>query len=102
MDKSWNSAYQAYLGLANTLGIDRVLFTADAPYGSMKASRQCFDQMPINVNDKEKIAHLNAEPPARALLRSQEKTCTASLNLSGRPIAVVPMNEGSGTGASDC
>jgi uncharacterized protein len=61
MDKSWNSAYQAYLGLANTLGIDRVLFTADAPYGSMKASRQCFDQMPINVNDKEKIAHLNAE-----------------------------------------
>ena len=56
MDKSWNSAYQAYLGLANTLGIDRVLFTADAPYGSIKAVRQCFDQMPIKVN-----AHLNAE-----------------------------------------
>jgi predicted TIM-barrel fold metal-dependent hydrolase len=27
----------------------------------MKASRQSFDRMPINVNDKEKIAHLNAE-----------------------------------------
>jgi hypothetical protein len=61
MDKSWNSAYQAYLGLANTVGIDRVLFTADAPYGNMRAARQCFDQMPINVHDKEKIAHLNAE-----------------------------------------
>jgi predicted TIM-barrel fold metal-dependent hydrolase len=27
----------------------------------MKAARQFFDQMPINVNEKEKIAHLNAE-----------------------------------------
>jgi predicted TIM-barrel fold metal-dependent hydrolase len=27
----------------------------------MKAARRFFDQMPINVNDKEKIAHLNAE-----------------------------------------
>ena len=40
---------------------DRVLFTSDYPYGSMKAARQFFDQMPINVSDKEKIAHLNAE-----------------------------------------
>jgi uncharacterized protein len=47
--------------MANTIGIDRVLFTADYPYGDMKAARQYFDQMPINVNDKEKIAHLNAE-----------------------------------------
>jgi predicted TIM-barrel fold metal-dependent hydrolase len=61
MDKSWSLAYQAYLGMANTIGIDRVLFTADHPYGSMKAARQFFDQMPINANDREKIAHLNAE-----------------------------------------
>jgi predicted TIM-barrel fold metal-dependent hydrolase len=27
----------------------------------MKAARQFFDQLPINANDKEKIAHLNAE-----------------------------------------
>jgi hypothetical protein len=31
------------------------------PYGTLKAARQYFDQMPINVNEKEKIAHLNAE-----------------------------------------
>jgi predicted TIM-barrel fold metal-dependent hydrolase len=61
MDKSWSLAYQAYLGMANTIGIDCVLFTTDYPYGGMKAGRPFFDRMPINVNDKEKIAHLNAE-----------------------------------------
>jgi predicted TIM-barrel fold metal-dependent hydrolase len=61
MDKSWSLAYQAYLSMVNTVGIDRVLFTTDYPYGDLKAARQFFDQMPINANDKEKIAHLNAE-----------------------------------------
>jgi predicted TIM-barrel fold metal-dependent hydrolase len=61
MDKSWSLSYHAYLGMANTVGIDRVLFTTDYPYGSMKAARPFFDQMPINANDREKIAHLNAE-----------------------------------------
>jgi uncharacterized protein len=61
MDKSWSLAYHAYLSMVNTIGIDRVLFTTDYPYGDMKAARQYFGQMPINVSDKEKIAHLNAE-----------------------------------------
>jgi predicted TIM-barrel fold metal-dependent hydrolase len=61
VDKSWSLSYHAYLGMANTIGIDRVLFTTDHPYGSMKAARPFFDQMPINANDREKIAHLNAE-----------------------------------------
>jgi uncharacterized protein len=47
--------------MVNTVGIDRVVFTTDWPYASMKTARQSFDQMPINVNDKEKIAHRNAE-----------------------------------------
>jgi predicted TIM-barrel fold metal-dependent hydrolase len=47
--------------MANTIGIDRVLFTTDHPYGSMKAARPFFDQMPISANDREKIAHRNAE-----------------------------------------
>ena len=29
MDKSWSLSYQAYLGMANTVGIDRVVFTTD-------------------------------------------------------------------------
>jgi uncharacterized protein len=61
IDRSWSLSYQAYLGMVNTVSIDRVIFTADHPYGSMKAARQFFDQMPINANDKDKIAHLNAE-----------------------------------------
>jgi uncharacterized protein len=61
MDASWSLSYHAYLGMANTVGIDRVLFTTDYPYGSMKAARPFFDRMPINANDREKIAHLNAE-----------------------------------------
>ena len=69
LDRSWNLSYQAYLSMENTVGIDRVLFTADYPYGSMTAARRFFDQMPINLNDKEKIAHLNAE----RLLRPQSK-----------------------------
>jgi uncharacterized protein len=61
MDKSWSLSYQAYLSMANAVGIDRVVFTADYPYGDMKAARRFFDQMPINTNDKQKIAHLNGE-----------------------------------------
>jgi predicted TIM-barrel fold metal-dependent hydrolase len=76
MDESWNLAHQAYLSMANTVGIDRVLFTTDYPYGSMKAARQFFERMPINANDKEKIAHLNAERlfglGQSALLRAAE------------------------------
>jgi uncharacterized protein len=61
MDKSWSLSYQAYLSMANTIGIDRVLFTTDYPYGTLKSAQQFFEQMPINPNDKEKIAHLNGE-----------------------------------------
>jgi predicted TIM-barrel fold metal-dependent hydrolase len=61
LDKSWNLSNEAYQGMVNTVGIDRVLFTTDHPYGNIKAARPMFERMPINANDKEKIAHLNAE-----------------------------------------
>lgn len=41
------------------IGIDRIVFTADYPFGSMSAGRQFLEQMPNNTADK--IAHLNAE-----------------------------------------
>ena len=44
MDKSWSLSFHAYLSMANTIGIDRVLFTTDYPYGTLKAARQYFDQ----------------------------------------------------------
>ncbi|MDT5163499.1 MAG: uncharacterized protein QOC88_393 [Mycobacterium sp.] len=47
--------------MANVIGIDRVLFTADYPFADMRAGRQFLEQMPIPPVDREKIAHLNAE-----------------------------------------
>jgi len=47
--------------MVNVIGIDRIVFTTDYPFGNMKAARQFFDQMPISHADKEKIAHGNAE-----------------------------------------
>lgn len=60
-DPSWSLSFNAYLAMVNVIGIDRVVFTADYPYGNMKACRQFLDSIPINQGDREKIAHLNAE-----------------------------------------
>jgi hypothetical protein len=46
MDKSWSLSYQAYQSMVNTVGIDRVVFTTDWPYGSMKAARQSLTRCP--------------------------------------------------------
>jgi len=72
--------------MVNTVGIDRVLFTTDYPYGDMKAARQFFDQMPINVNDKEKIGHLNAE---RLLGLGRNERTQRRLLLSASPSPTV-------------
>ena len=61
MDSRWSLSFNAYQSMVNVIGIDRIVFTTDYPFGNMKAARQFFDQMPINPADKEKIAHLNAE-----------------------------------------
>lgn len=61
MDPSWSLSFNAYLAMVNVIGIDRIVFTADYPYGNMTACRQFLDHMPINTVDKAKIAHLNAE-----------------------------------------
>ena len=61
MDSSWSLSYNAYLGMVNVIGIDRIVFTTDYPFGSIKVARQFLDRMPITPADKEKIAHLNAE-----------------------------------------
>ncbi len=65
IDPTYSLAFNAYLAMVNLIGIDRVLFTTDYPYGGMVAARRFFDQMPISPGDKEKIGHLNA----RRLLR---------------------------------
>jgi uncharacterized protein len=60
IDPTYSLSFNAYEAMVNLVGIDRVLFTSDYPYGNIAASRRFFDQMPITPADKEKIAHLNA------------------------------------------
>jgi predicted TIM-barrel fold metal-dependent hydrolase len=52
---------QAFLDLFLQVGADRIMFSADYPYGSMEAGRIFLEQLPISPTDKERIAHSNAE-----------------------------------------
>jgi uncharacterized protein len=46
--------------LLEEVGADRIMFSADYPYSSMAGARAFLDQLPVNAEDKEKIAHANA------------------------------------------
>jgi predicted TIM-barrel fold metal-dependent hydrolase len=43
------------------LGVDRVLFSVDYPFGSNAAGRAMLDVLPLSPADKAKIAGGNAE-----------------------------------------
>jgi predicted TIM-barrel fold metal-dependent hydrolase len=43
------------------VGVDRIMFSADYPYGSMEQARTFLDQLPVSPAEKERIAHSNAE-----------------------------------------
>jgi hypothetical protein len=52
---------QTFLDLYLQVGADRIIFSADYPYSSMKQARTFLDQLPVSNADKECIAHGNAE-----------------------------------------
>ena len=53
---------ELFLNLLLQLGsVDRIMFSADYPYQSMKWARDFLDQIPASAADKERIAHGNAE-----------------------------------------
>jgi predicted TIM-barrel fold metal-dependent hydrolase len=51
----------AFLDLLLEIGVDRIMFSADHPYASMKAARDFLEQIPVSAADRERIAHGNAE-----------------------------------------
>jgi predicted TIM-barrel fold metal-dependent hydrolase len=51
----------AFLDLLLQVGADRIMFSADYPYGSMTQARTFLEQLPASTADKERIAHGNAE-----------------------------------------
>jgi predicted TIM-barrel fold metal-dependent hydrolase len=50
-----------FLDLLLQVGVDRIMFSADYPYGSMAQARAFLDQLPVSDRDRERIAHGNAE-----------------------------------------
>jgi predicted TIM-barrel fold metal-dependent hydrolase len=51
----------AFLDLLLQVGIERIMFSADYPYGSMAQARTFLEQLPVSPADRERIAHGNAE-----------------------------------------
>jgi hypothetical protein len=50
-----------FLTLLLQVGVDRIMFSTDHPYGSMAEGRAFLDQLPVCDIDRERIAHGNAE-----------------------------------------
>ncbi|MGC8558974.1 MAG: amidohydrolase family protein, partial [Nitrososphaeria archaeon] len=50
-----------FLNLLLQVGIERIMFSSDYPYSSMSNARSFLQSLPLSSDDKEKIAHLNAE-----------------------------------------
>jgi uncharacterized protein len=52
----------AFLALLLEMGgVERIMFSADHPYGSMARARAFLEQLPVTMADRERIAHGNAE-----------------------------------------
>ena len=50
-----------FLTLLLQVGVGRIMFSTDYPYGSMAEGRAFLDQLPASDADREQIAHGNAE-----------------------------------------
>ncbi len=50
-----------FADLLAEVGVERIMFSVDYPYASMKEGREFLDKLPVSEADKERIAHGNAE-----------------------------------------
>ncbi|HVX00107.1 MAG TPA: amidohydrolase family protein, partial [Candidatus Babeliaceae bacterium] len=50
-----------FLTLLMEVGVDRIMFSADYPYSSMKEARMFLDKLPVSDVDRERIASGNAK-----------------------------------------
>jgi predicted TIM-barrel fold metal-dependent hydrolase len=50
-----------YASLVAQVGADRVAFSTDHPFGSMRAARVFLDNLPLSEQDRARISHRNAE-----------------------------------------
>jgi predicted TIM-barrel fold metal-dependent hydrolase len=50
-----------FLNLLLEVGVGRIMFSVDHPYGSMAEAREFLQHLPVSEADRERIAHGNAE-----------------------------------------
>ncbi|HEX4559571.1 MAG TPA: amidohydrolase family protein [Mycobacterium sp.] len=50
-----------YANLVAQVGVGRLAFSADYPFGSMRAARAFLDKLPLSDDDRATISHRNAE-----------------------------------------
>jgi predicted TIM-barrel fold metal-dependent hydrolase len=50
-----------FLNLLLEVGVERIMFSVDYPYGSMAEARSFLEHLPVSDADRERIAHGNAE-----------------------------------------
>jgi predicted TIM-barrel fold metal-dependent hydrolase len=50
-----------FLDLLLEVGVERIMFSVDHPYGSMAEARAFLDHIPVSAVNRERIAHGNAE-----------------------------------------
>jgi len=50
-----------FLNLLLEVGVDRIMFSVDYPYGSMAEAHTFLKQLPVSAADRARIAHGNAE-----------------------------------------
>jgi len=50
-----------FLNLLLEVGVDRIMFSVDYPYGSMEEAKSFLQHLPVNPTEREHIAHGNAE-----------------------------------------
>jgi uncharacterized protein len=50
-----------FLDLLLEVGVERIMFSADYPYGSMAEARSFLDHIPVSATDRKRIAHSNAQ-----------------------------------------
>jgi predicted TIM-barrel fold metal-dependent hydrolase len=50
-----------FLDLLLEVGVERIMFSVDYPYGSMAKAREFLENLPVSAADRARIAHGNAE-----------------------------------------
>jgi hypothetical protein len=54
-------SFPPFLAALLTFGADRILFSVDYPFSRNDIARKFLDDLPVSPDDKEKIAHGNAD-----------------------------------------